>query len=218
MTPEHMKSDNSGSDPPNGVQTDRTELTPVASASGRTLTMKVATAAELAALSVAVSPVAAFLPRLSWGIALFDPVSLFWIAAFLIGGPYVGLTAALAGTFALLLTDPTLVGPLFKLAATLPMMIVPMLYVKLRAGTDGGGERLSNGAVYALLMILALVVRLALMVPINIVLVPLLMGFNDISFIVQYTVVLNIVQGFWDALVPFVVVYRTPLFKHFGMW
>ena len=181
------------------------------------LAKRIAAAAELAALSVAVSPVATFLPRLNWGIAIFDPVSFFWIAAFLIGGPYVGITASIAGTFTLFFTDPTLVGPAFKLAATLPLIIVPAVYVKLWA-RDRGGETLSNARLYAILMLIAFVVRLVVMVPINIVLVPILMGVNDVTFIVQYTVLLNTLQSFWDALVPFVIVHRTPVFKHFRLW
>ena len=53
---------------------------------------KVVTASVLAALSIAVAPIASFVPRIpGWGIALFDPVSIFWVVAFLLGGYWVGI-------------------------------------------------------------------------------------------------------------------------------
>ncbi|TFG98006.1 hypothetical protein E4H12_07260 [Candidatus Thorarchaeota archaeon] len=48
---------------------------------------QVVIAGVLASLSIAIAPSASMIARVAgWGIALFDPVSLFWIAAFLIGG------------------------------------------------------------------------------------------------------------------------------------
>ena len=68
---------------------------------------QVVIASVLAALSIAVAPIASFVPRIpGWGIALFDPVSIFWVVAFLMGGYWVGIMSAFAGTFGLFLYDP----------------------------------------------------------------------------------------------------------------
>ncbi len=178
---------------------------------------KTVVASVLAALSIAVAPSATVLARASFGIAIFDPVSLFWIAAFLIGGYRVGFISICAGTFGLFLYDPTGVGPFFKFAATLPMIVVPYLFTKWQHG-ELDGMFLSRGRVYLAAMTLAFVVRLVMMLAINIVIVPLLYPGVTLDYIIYLTVVLNLFQGFWDATIPYIVVFRTPIYKHFGLW
>ncbi len=179
--------------------------------------LQIVTAAVLASLSVAAAPMASFLPRLPWGIALIDPVSLFWIAAFLLGGPYVGLVATGAGTVGLFFFDPTLIGPIFKLIATLPMLVVPWLAVRLFTKSEEG-EELARPMFYASFSVVAIVARLALMIPMNLVLVPILFGYNDVTGILTITISLNVIQGFWDMLIPYLVIHKTPIFENFGLW
>ncbi|TFF92338.1 hypothetical protein EU546_07625 [Candidatus Thorarchaeota archaeon] len=179
--------------------------------------LRIVTASVLASLSVAAGPVASFIPRLPWGIALIDPVSLFWIAAFLVGGPYVGLVATATGTVGLFFFDPTLVGPFFKLAATLPMLVVPWLAVRWFTDSEEGRE-LARPLFYAAFSVVAIVVRLVLMIPMNLVLVPILFGYNDVTGILITTISLNVIQGFWDMLIPYVVIHKTPVFENFGLW
>ncbi|TFG07881.1 hypothetical protein EU538_08045 [Candidatus Thorarchaeota archaeon] len=179
--------------------------------------LKLVTAAVLGSLSVAVAPLASILPRLPWGIALIDPVSLFWVAAFLIGGPYVGLVATGAGTVGLFFFDPTLIGPFFKLVATLPMVTIPWLAVRLFADSEEGRE-LARPMFYAWFSFLAIVVRLVIMIPMNLVLVPIFFGYNDVAGILVTTISLNVIQGFWDMLIPYLVVHKTPVFENFGLW
>ncbi len=95
-------------------------------------------------------------------------------------------------------------------------MLVPLVYVQYFKG--GEGSALTSARTYAVLMILAVLLRLAVMIPVNVVFVPLLFGYDDIAFIIQCTLALNIIQGFWDTVVPFIVVHRTPIFEHFRMW
>ncbi|TXT57713.1 MAG: conserved membrane protein of unknown function [Candidatus Thorarchaeota archaeon] len=178
---------------------------------------RVAAAGILAALSIAIAPVAEFIPRIpGWGIALFDPVSIIWIIAFLIGGFWIGIVTTLAGTMGLFLYDPTGIGPFFKIVATLPMIVIPYLGLKLRRQADSGSN-LASPRKYTVLMLVALLVRLSLMVPLNIIIVPLFFDWG-IEQIVQYTVILNVLQSLWDALVPYLVVYPTGLYRHYGMW
>lgn len=184
--------------------------------SGRVI--QVATASILAALSVAVAPVASFVPRIpGWGIAIFDPVSIFWVVSFLLGGYQVGLLSAVAGTFGLFLYDPTAIGPVFKLLATLPMILVPWYGVHRMRG-KAGGESLSKVKFYVTLMTIAFIVRLAIMVPVNVAYGAIAYPFFTVDFIIGYAIILNAFQSLWDALIPFLVVHKTDVFKAFKMW
>jgi len=195
---------------------------------------RVVLASVLASLSIAIAPIAEMLPRIpGWGIAFFDPVSLFWIISFLLGGIWVGLVSTIAGTMGLFLYDPTAIGPVMKLIATLPMIVIPWYGVhKLRNSTEKeslppysdddnsvvGGEALSRPKFYVTLMILAFVVRLALMIPINLLYGSIAYPFFTMEFITNYAIILNSFQSFWDALIPFIVVYSSGIFKTFKMW
>lgn len=203
------------------------------------MTKKLTLAAVFAALSIAIAPIALYIPRIPlWGIALFDPVSLFWIIAFLLGGGWVGLICMGAGTLALFFFDPTVVGPLLKFVATLPLIVIPWLGV--RSSLNGGtrapiskipiigkkitsemseGDRLSKPSVYLTLMVPAFLLRLILMIPLNLVIVPLLFPvITDVGFIIGYTIVLNSMQSIFDVVIPYVTVYPTKIFKHFKLW
>lgn len=179
---------------------------------------KVVTASVLAALSIVVAPIASIVPRIPvWGIALFDPVSIFWIVAFLLGGYWVGILSTFAGTFGLFLYDPTAIGPIFKLMATLPMILIPWLGVRgLKNGT--GGKSLSKPRFYATLMLAAFIIRLLIMVPTNLVYGAIAMPFFTVEFIIGYAIILNAFQSLWDAVIPFIIVHKSGIFKSFGMW
>ena len=180
---------------------------------------QVAFAAIMAALSLASAPIASFIPRIpGWDIAFFDPVSFFWIIAFLVGGYFVGLTTTIAGTIGLFFFDPSGVGPIFKILATFPMIAIPWIAVRYSAKEEGGA-RLASLRFYAFVMIIAMLIRLCIMVPTNLIMVPILYG--DIwssEFIFLYALILNISQSFWDALIPYLIVHKSGVFEKFGMW
>ncbi|MHA1614287.1 MAG: hypothetical protein ACTSYJ_05535 [Candidatus Thorarchaeota archaeon] len=182
---------------------------------------QIVTASVLASLSIAIAPSATMLARVAgWGIALFDPVSLFWIAAFLIGGYRVGIISMSAGTLGLFLYDPTAIGPIFKFAATLPMILIP-LYGVAKLRSEEGGKALSKPKFYSAMMILAFMVRLAIMIPLNFLYWGLILPTLDSATIVYILVVvlsINSVQSIGDAIVPYLIVHPTGIFKHFGMW
>lgn len=197
-------------------------------------TMEIVTAAVLAALSIVVTPIASYIPRVgSFGIALFDPVSFFWIIAFLIGGPRVGLTSMTASTIVLNFFDPFApFGPFLKFLATLPMVMIPWFGVKLadrrqdedfrvdEKNQDGlrGGILLAGPIIYLLLMLIAVPLRLAIMIPTNMVVVPIIWGATDPLFIISYTVSLNLLQSVFDITIPWLVVHPTGVYKYFKMW
>ena len=181
---------------------------------------QIVTASVLASLSIAIAPSASFITRVAgWGIALFDPVSLFWLAAFLIGGYRVGIVSMSAGTLGLFLYDPTGIGPIFKFAATLPMILIPMIGVtKLKR--EVGGEALSKPVFYTSMMILAFVVRLAIMIPFNMLYWSLFIPLNyeNVIYILTVALSINLVQSLGDAIVPYLIIHPTGIYKHFGMW
>lgn len=179
---------------------------------------QVVLASVLGSLSIAAAPIAEVVPRIpGWGIAIFDPVSIFWIVAFLLGGVWVGMVSVISGTMGLFLYDPTAVGPIFKLVATLPMIVIPWLGVR-RMKSKVGGETLSRPKMYVTLMLLAFALRLALMIPINLAYGAIAYPFFTIDFIISYAIILNAFQSLWDALIPFIIVYPTGMFKTFKMW
>ncbi len=193
------------------------ELTEVSERSTRV--KQAALAAIMAALSLASAPIASVIPRIpGWDIALFDPISFFWIIAFLVGGYFVGIVTVFAGTVGLFFFDPSGVGPLFKILATLPMIIIPLLMVRYTTD-DKQGKRLARPGFYIMAMFAGTLLRLIIMVPTNLVMVPLLYG--DIwppDFIVTYTLILNLSQSLWDALIPYLIVHKSQIFDKFGMW
>jgi hypothetical protein len=180
---------------------------------------KVAVAAVFAAASIAASPIASFIPRIpGWDIALFDPVSFFWITAFLIGGIWIGLISAIAGMMGLFFFDPSVIGPIFKFEATLIMIIIPWLVVK-KFGKHQGGNYLRFSKVYLTSMSVAALVRISVMIGTNLLFVPILYGpALTAEFIIMYALLINGFQSVLDAVVPYLVVHMTPLFKRFGMW
>jgi hypothetical protein len=180
---------------------------------------KVAVAAIFAAASIAASPIATFIPRIpGWDIALFDPVSFFWITAFLIGGIWIGLISAVAGMIGLFFFDPSVIGPFFKFEATLIMIIIPWLIVK-RFGNHQGGSYLRLPKVYIPSLSLAALLRISVMIVTNLIVVPILYGpIFTMEFIIIYALLINGFQSVLDAIVPYLVVHVTPIFKRFGMW
>lgn len=180
---------------------------------------KVALAAIFAAASIAASPIATFIPRIpGWDIALFDPVSFFWIAAFLIGGIWIGSISAVAGMIGLFFFDPSVIGPIFKFEATLIMIVIPWLIVK-RFGSQEGGDFLRSPKIYFPSMSLAALMRISVMIGTNLIVVPMLYGpFFTTEFIITYALLINGFQSVLDAVVPYLVVHITPVFRRFGMW
>ena len=209
--------ESSGTDEERSTGDSELELTRSVETSERV--KKIAVGGVLASLSIAVAPSVGFIARMAgWGIALFDQVSLFWMVSFLIGGPLVGGISLVAGSVALFPFDPFApFGPIFKLLATLPMMAIPW-YAVHRFKKEIGGEALSKRRFYATFMVIAFLIRMALMIPVNLVYAALFAPFLEFNFILTYAIILNAFQSFWDATIPFIIVHSTGWFKYFKMW
>lgn len=197
---------------------DNDSLELVSSSKNSEYVKKVGVAAIFAAGSIAWAPLAAFIPRIpGWDIAFFDPVSFFWLAAFLVGGLWIGVTSACAGMIGLFFFDPSVIGPVFKFEATIIMMIIPWLVTK-RFG-NGQGSYLRLPRVYASAISLAGIARISIMILTNLVVVPILYGpIFTAEFIIVYAVLINGFQSILDGVIPYVVIHATPIFKRFGLW
>ncbi|MBD3352357.1 MAG: hypothetical protein GF364_12795 [Candidatus Lokiarchaeota archaeon] len=104
------------------------------------LIIKIAGSAIFSALSYVVQwafkPIVDAFRIPGWEMTWFDPVSIIWIMAFFIFGYEAGFLTTIIGSLLLLLTDPAAwLGPLMKFTATIPLIIVPLVVMKLRRKT-----------------------------------------------------------------------------------
>lgn len=197
------------------------------------VTEKVSGGAIFGALSVVVGYyLAPILPRVpNWGIAYFDPVSWIWILSFLIFGIEAGLITTVIGFLGLFLSDPTGIGPFFKLAATIWFVITPYAFLKFKKLPLKSSE-LELPKNYAISFILGWIHRCVVMVVLNLVFItyiwripieflsfPLfgLDSFSGTGAVITFVIFINTVQTFSDALVPYLLAFRTPI-KNYRIW
>ena len=182
------------------------------------LTIQIAGAAIFGALSIVLSFVAAFLPRYM-GFAYFDPVSIIWMLCFLIFGPLAGILCSIIGMVGLMPFDPFApIGPFMKFAATIPMIIVPTLLLKLFKTDEDGSDKLKDPKAYGKTGIIAIIVRVAIMVPINIVVYTMMFGSEGLEFWILFVIIFNILQGIWDLLIPYLIVFKLGLDERYDIW
>ena len=196
------------------------------------LTLQIAGGAIFGALSIVVSAITTpIIPRFpGWGMAIFDPVSIIWMICFLIFGPVAGILCCLIGSFGLLLFDPTGIGPLFKLMATIPLVIVPTIILRLYKRKEGelNSPKLKTPKNYAFTGIIALVVRIAIMIIANLIFFTFFANLFEWAetpgtteawmFIIIFAIIVNAYQGVLDLIIPYLVVYKTKLDEKFEIW
>lgn len=196
------------------------------------LTLQIAGGAIFGALSIVVSAFTTpIIPRIpGWGIAIFDPVSIIWMICFLIFGPVAGILCCIIGSFGLLLFDPTGIGPLFKFVATIPLVIVPTLILKLYKRKEGeqNSPRLKNPRNFAVTGIISLAVRIAIMIIANLIFFTFFANLFEWAetpvtteawmFIIIFAIIVNSYQGVLDLIIPYFVVYKTKLDEKFEIW
>jgi hypothetical protein len=87
--------------------------------------------------------------------------------------------------------------------------------------SEVGGEALSRPKFFVSMMFLAFLVRLAIMIPFNFgywALILPTMDIGTIIYIITIVLSINTIQSIGDALIPYLVIYPTGIFKHFKMW
>ena len=202
------------------------------------LTLEITGAALFGALSLVLSAfTTSIIPRIpGWGIAIIDPVSILWICCFLIFGPKSGLLCCLIGTLALFPFDPfTPIGPLMKLSATVSLIIVPILMLRLYKNSN----KIRNSQKYKKLRnfiitgVLGTVLRIMVMMIFNVWLFMTLfsssldftslgfLGLPDVSgwsAVIFGVIIINAETSVWDLLIPYLIVFGLKIDQKFEIW
>ena len=186
------------------------------------LTIQLAGAAIFSALSLVVSVfLVPILPRTPEGMAFFDPVSIIWVACFLIFGPIAGILCCIIGMVLLMPFDPFApIGPLMKFAATISLIIVPIVLLKLYKREEGvlKSKILKDRKKYIIYGLLGTIFRIIVMVILNIIVYLALFGPQGLEYWIVLVILINALQSVWDLLIPYLLVFGTKLDEKFEIW
>ena len=186
------------------------------------LTIQLVGAAIFSALSLVVSVfIVPILPRTPEGMAFFDPVSIIWVACFLIFGPIAGILCCIIGMILLMPFDPFApIGPLMKFMATLSLIIVPIYLLKLYKHEEGElkSKKLKDPKTYIIYGLLGTAFRIIVMVILNIIVYLVLFGPQGLEYWVIIVILVNTLQSVWDLLIPYLLVFKTNLDEKFEIW
>jgi riboflavin transporter FmnP len=187
------------------------------------LIIKIAGGSIFGGLSIVLAFLAPLIPRIPPGIAFFDPISLTWIASFLLFGPTAGIISSFIGFIGLIPIDTSIpiIGPLMKLSATLPLIIVPTLILRLYKKKED--IRLSNKLLkpknYLISALLSVVCREIVMIILNIV---VWIGFGypiaGLGPWLVFIIILNATQSIGDLLIPYLVIRIPKLNELVDVW
>ncbi|TFF98156.1 MAG: hypothetical protein EU540_08195 [Promethearchaeota archaeon] len=183
------------------------------------LTLQIAGGAIFGALSLVLAFLAAFLPRTPEGFAYFDPISIIWVICYLIFGPLAGLISAIIGMLLLMPFDPFApIGPLMKFTAT-TALILPSYLLMRYIKKDVSSGTLKEPKIYATYGVIGIIVRIAIMVPFNIV-IYLALGYPSelLGSYLIFVVLFNILQSVWDLVIPYLIVYGAKIDEKFEIW
>ncbi|MFW9827083.1 MAG: hypothetical protein ACFFEY_05615 [Candidatus Thorarchaeota archaeon] len=200
--------------------------------------IELAGAAIFGALSVVAGAfLAPNIPRIAgWFIAIIDPISIIWITCLLIFGVRAGILCSIIGAVGLMPFDFTgWIGPSMKLVATLSLIIIPIIFLKLykREVNIKGSQKLKKTRNYITYGVLGTVVRIVIMEILNVIVYltvfALYADFITLQFlglpqITGMTAILigapliNAWQSLLDLLIPYLLVFTTKLDEKFEIW
>ena len=185
-------------------------------------TLELTGGAIFAALSGVFAWMASILARTGIGMAYFDPISIVWVLALFIFGPIAALISSGAGMLLLMLFDPfSPIGPLMKFAATITLILVYIIALKLYKREQGVSkcEKLKPIKRFLILGVIATGIRIGVMIILNII-VYLGMGYPIAglgAWLVTITI-LNAVQSIWDLAIPYIIVFGLKINERFKIW
>jgi len=199
------------------------------------LVLQIAGAALFGALSIVISAFTTpILPRVpGWFIAIIDPVSIIWVTCFLIFGARSGLLCCVLGTFGLMPFDPSApVGPLMKLAATVALIIVPIMFLKLYKTEEGvrKSQKLKEIKNFVIYGVLGTLLRIVVMTLLNIlVLLTVFSVFLDqtslaflglpevtgLTAVIIGAPLINAWQSGLDLIIPYIIVFGLKIDEKF---
>lgn len=204
--------------------------------SQRTLTLS--GAASFGALSIILSAILApIIPRVpGWGIAYIDPVSIVWIMCFFIFGTKAGLLCCVIGTLGLMPFDPFApIGPLMKFSATVALIIIPILLLRLYKTEEGikNSQKIMKISNFLITSFLGILLRIVVMMWFNALLfltlfadsfayvnlevlgLPNVTGWSAITIMVIF---INAETSLWDLIIPYLTVFGLKLDEKFEIW
>lgn len=202
------------------------------------LIIELAGAAIFGALSIVVGALLApNIPRIAgWFIAIVDPISIIWIACLLIFGVRAGILCSVIGAIGLMPFDVTVwIGPLMKLAATISLIIVPIIFLKLYKREPGiiNSQKLKEPKNYVIYGVVGTALRIVVMELLNIIVYltvfanwagEISLAFLGLPQITGMTAILigapliNAWQSVLDLLIPYLLVFTTKLDEKFEIW
>jgi len=205
------------------------------------LTLQIVGAALFSALSIVVgallTPTLTNLIRIpGWFIAIIDLISLVWIVCFYLFGVKAGILCAIIGTIGLMPFDPSApVGPLMKLAATLSLISVPIIFLRLykRENDIKSSQKLKKPHNILIYGALGTVVRIVVMVLLNVLvfltvfslfLDQVSLEFLGLPQITGMTAVIigapiiNAWQSVLDLGIPYILVFGAKLDEKLNLW
>ena len=186
-------------------------------------------------LSIFLTPLLPRVPGVP--IAYIDPISLVWITCFLIFGVRSGFLCSIIGTIGLMFADAQNApwGPLMKFVATISMIIVPIIILKLYKSEEGQrkSQVLKKPKKYIATGALGTLLRVATTLLLNIILVltvyaPFLqyvtlefLGLPQISGMTAVIIsfpIINAWQSAFDLGVSYILVFGSKLDERFEIW
>ncbi len=207
--------------------------------SGKPLfTLEIAGAAIFGALSIVVSVIITpLIPRVpGWFIAIVDPISIIWITCLLIFGVRSGLLCLAIGTIGLMPWDPyPLIGPPMKFSATLSLIIVSIIFLKLYKQEEGirNSQKFKKPRNYIIYGVLGTILRIIIMLILNILVFLTVfagyLGYVNLEFLGLPEVsgwtaifigapIINAYQSVIDLLIPYLIVYGAKIDEKFEIW
>lgn len=206
---------------------------------GKTFAIELAGGAILGGLSIVfavlVNPYMPTLPGM--GMKIFDLIAIPMVLAYLVFGIRSGLLATITGCLGILILPEYMVwlGMIAKFSATIPMIVVPWLFfktnkflsskIRLIGIIEETSENMKH--IFPYIMTFTILIRTAFMFGMNLfVFIPLYSG-GALSIVTDPRLSLltatayglwNIVQGFGDAIIPYLLAYPTRFTKTFGTW
>jgi len=205
------------------------------------LTLQLVGAALFSALSIVIgallTPTLTNLIRIpGWFIAIIDLISLVWVVCFYLFGVKSGILCCIIGAIGLMPFDPSApIGPLMKLAATLSLISVPILFLKLykRDSMMKRSQKLKKphniiiyGALGTLLRMIVMVILnvLVFLTVFSLFLDQVSLEFLGLPQVTGMTAVLigapiiNAWQSALDLGIPYFLVYGTKLNERLNIW
>ncbi|MFX1379298.1 MAG: hypothetical protein ACFFA4_09400 [Promethearchaeota archaeon] len=202
------------------------------------LIIELSGAAIFGALSVVVGAfLAPNIPRIAgWFIAIVDPISILWVACLLVFGVRAGILCSVVGAVGLMPFDFTgWIGPSMKLAATISLIFIPIVFLKLYKREPGqlNSKKLKEPKNYIIYGLIGTVLRIGVMELLNIIAYltvfsayagMITLEFLGLPQITGMTAILigapliNTWQSALDLLIPYLLVFTTKLDEKFEIW